>query len=214
VHATLRGIRRVHGRPPRQAAPLLTEHVIAMVEGLGESLKGLRDRALILIGFAGAFRRSELVALDCNDIEYQPAGIVITLRRSKTDQEGLGRGIAIPYARGEVCPVKALDVWMRAAQISEGPIFRAMDRHGEISDKRLSPEAINAIVKKRAAATGLDPGRYSGHSLRAGLVTSAAFIGVPSWKIREQTGHTSDSMLRRYVRHTDLLSDNAVRSLL
>lgn len=214
VRATLRGIRRVHGRPPRQAAPLLPDDLRAIVSTLGDDLRDLRDRALLLIGFAGAFRRSELVAIDCRDIEWVSEGILITLRRSKTDQEGRGRRVAIPKVQGPLCPVRALKVWLSAARIAEGPVFRPIDRHKNVSMRALTPDAVARVIKARVAATRLNPERHSGHSLRAGLATSAAAAGVPSWKIREQTGHASDAVLAHYIRNGRVLARNAVAGLL
>lgn len=208
VRATLRGIRHIHGSAQRQVTPAVKEDVLAMVAGLS-GIKGVRDKALLLVGFAGAFRRSELVSVTVADIETARQGMVITLRFSKTDQEGRGRKVAIPYARGAVCPVQALQQWLEVANITEGPIFRGVNRHGLISDAALTPQAVANVVKERAKAVGLDPAKYAGHSLRAGLVTSAAQLGVSSWKIRQQTGHKSDAMLARYIRDANVFVDNA-----
>ncbi len=171
---------------------------------MGDSLRDVRDRALLLVGFAGAFRRSELSDVSFTDLEWVPGGIAIVLRRSKTDQERRGRRVGIGRGQGAMCPVAALDAWLAAARIAEGPLFRAVSRHGQVSERRLSPEAVALVVKARVATAGLDPGRYSGHSLRAGLVTSAARDGVPTWRIREQTGHRSEAMLQRYIRDADM----------
>ena len=214
VRMTLRGIGRVHGKPPRRVAAAVKDDILVMVAGLGDSLKDQRDRALLLIGFAGAFRRSELVAINCSDLERVPQGVIVTVTRSKTDQAGKGRKVGIPYGCGAICPVKALNDWLEAANINQGPVFRSVSRHGHVSDKRLSPEAVALIVKARAAAAGLDPAKYAGHSLRAGLATSAAAVGVSSLKIREQTGHASDAMLRRYIRDGETFIDNAAGALL
>jgi integrase len=176
--------------------------------------KGIRDRALLLIGFAGAFRRGELVSLTVADIEQAKQGLIVQLRFSKTDQEGRGRKVAIPYARGAVCPVLAYQHWLEVAKITEGAIFRGVNRHGAISDAAITPQAVAIVVKSRAQAVGLDPRKYAGHSLRSGLVTSAATLGVSSWKIRQQTGHKSDSMLARYIRDANIFIDNAAGAVL
>lgn len=214
VRLTFRGVRHKHGRRQRQMTPVLRQDLLLMVGQLGDSLRAQRDRAVLLIGFAGAFRRSELVSIAFNDIQRMPEGIVITLRRTKTDQEGKGRQVGIPYARGPVCPVRALDDWLHASGTKEGPIFRSVDRHGNVGNRALSGETVALIVKDRARTIGLDPKRYAGHSLRAGLATSAAYSGVASWKIREQTGHRSDAMLDRYIRETGLFIDNAAGAVL
>jgi integrase len=214
VKLTMSGIRRKHGRPQRRVAAATKEIILAMVADLGDDLRAQRDCALLLVGFAGAFRRSELVAINRADVRRVPEGIVITLRRGKTDQESKGKEIGIPFANGPVCPVRALDCWLAASGSSDGPLFRAISRHGKVSAGRLSSEAVALVVKDRARAAGLDPSVYSGHSLRAGLATSATAAGVPSWKIREQTGHTSDAMLQRYIRGSDLFRGNVVSAVL
>jgi integrase len=213
VKAVMRGIRRTHGVAQKQVSPALKEDVLAMVNGL-TGIKGTRDRALLLIGFAGAFRRSELVALNVEDVQFEKRGLIVHLSRSKTDQDGQGRTVAIPYARGAVCAVHALQVWLDASGITTGKILRSVNRHGKISEAELSPQAVATVVKERAKAVGLDPTKYSGHSLRAGLVTSAAQMGVSSWKIRAQTGHTSDAMLARYIRDANIFVDNAAGAVL
>lgn len=213
VKATLRGIRRTHGSAQKQATPAIKEDLMEMITGL-TGLKGIRDRALLLIGFAGAFRRSELVGLNFEDLEFNSQGLIVYLRRSKTDQEGVGRKVGIPHARGTVCPVAALKTWLETAKIHSGRIFRPISRHAQIVGNTLSPHAVSLVVKERAKAAGLDPAKYSGHSLRAGLVTSAAKAGVSSWKIRQQTGHKSDAMLVRYIRDSQIFVDNAAGAVL
>lgn len=208
VKATLKGIRRVHGSAQHQASPILKADITAMVENLS-GIIGARDRALLLVGFGGGLRRSELVAINCSEVEFVDQGLVVHIRRSKTDQQGAGRKIAIPYARGSACPVLSLKIWLEVAAITNGPVFRSVTKHGQMSEAALSSEAVAAIVKKRAVAVGLDPANYSGHSLRAGLVTSAAQAGISSWKIRQQTGHKSDAMLSRYIRDANIFVDNA-----
>jgi integrase len=214
VRATLRGIKRTRGSAQKEAKPLLKEDLFLVLAAMGNSLKDVRDRALLLIGFAGGFRRSELVGLDVSDIEHVRQGLVIKLRRSKTDQEGEGRKIGVPYGRTRWCPVAALDGWFSAATIEGGPIFRPVDRNGRVDRSRLSGDAVSTIVKERVAASGLDANGFSGHSLRAGLATSAAQVGVPTSKIRAQTGHASDTMLARYIRSGELFVGNAAGGLL
>ncbi len=213
IRATLRGIRNTHGSHQRQVAPAIKEDVLAMVNGL-TGTKGVRDKALLLVGFAGAFRRSELVALAVSDVETVKQGLVVHLRRSKTDQAGEGRKVAIPYARGKVCPVLALQEWLTVSGVTDGPLFRGVNKGGAVSEAALSAQSVALIVKERAAAVGLDATQYSGHSLRAGLVTSAAQAGVSSWKIRQQTGHRSDEMLMRYIRDANIFVDNAAGGVL
>ncbi len=214
VRATLRGIRRRNRTAQRQAKPLLQEELILVLDATGSGLRDLRDRALLLLGFAGGFRRSELVRLDTSDIALVQRGLIITLGRSKTDQEGAGRKIAVPLGRTQHCPVAALTQWFSASGIADGAIFRRVHRSGRLLPERLSAEAVSLIIKSRIAAVGIDPSLYSGHSLRAGLSTSAGRAGVPTWKIRAQTGHVSDAMLGRYIRDGQLFTDNASGALL
>src|SRR5208282_2115087 len=214
VRATMRGIRRVHGAAQRQARPLLREDLFVVLRAMGDRLKDLRDRALLLIGFAGGLRRSELAAVDLKDIERVREGIILTIRRSKTDQDGVGRKIGVPLGRTIHCPVRALEDWLSAARIDEGPVFRPVDRHRRVLADRLSAEAVSMIVRERMSAAGFDPAGYSGHSLRAGFATSATRAGVSTFKIRQQTGHASDAMLSRYVRDGELFLGNALGVLL
>lgn len=185
VRLQMRGIRRTRGIAPVQKTPILVADLRAMVATLPESLLGVRDRALLLVGFAGAFRRAELVALDVTDLAFSPEGITITVRRSKTDQERVGMQKAIHYGRvPATCPVQTLRAWLDMAGITEGPVFRPINRHGHLGKARLSDKAVALVVKRTAAAAGLDPAQYAGHSLRAGLVTQAAANGEEAYSVR------------------------------
>jgi integrase len=214
VRAILRGIKRTRGIAQKEAKPLLREDLFRVLDAMGDGVKDARDRALLLVGFAGGFRRSELVGLDLADTERVREGTIITLRHSKTDQEGAGRKVGIPFGRTRHCPILALDHWLVVSGIDHGSIFRPVDRHGRVAAERLSGEAVSLVIKERAAAVGIDPAGYSGHSLRAGFATSAAQQGVSSLKIRAQTGHRSDAMLGRYVRDAALFVGNAAAALL
>jgi integrase len=214
VKAVLRGIKRSSSRPQKQAKALLRDDLLVVLDSIGGSLKDARDKALLLIGFAGGFRRSELAGLSVEDVESVRQGIIIYLRRSKTDQEGAGRKIGIPFGRTRHCPIAALEQWRTFSRIAQGPMFRPVDRHSVISHQRLSGEAVSLVVKERVSAAGFDPSGYSGHSLRAGLATSAAQSGASAWKIRQQTGHASDAMLIRYIRDGELFTDNVAGVLL
>lgn len=214
VTTTLRGIRRLHGRRQKQARPILVPELFIMLDNAGSSLRDIRDKALLLVGFAGGFRRSELVDIDCCDLEWCAQGLIVHLGRTKTDIGGIGRKIGIPLAKGRHCPVHSIQRWLSQAGITEGPVFRPLRNLGEVRRTRLSSEAVSLIIKARIQDAGFDPSLYSGHSLRAGLATSAAMAGVPSWKIRQQTGHTSDVMLGRYIRDAELFKSNAAGLLL
>lgn len=214
VRRVLSGIRRLHGTATRQVRPVVTEDLRRMVSVCGDDPAGIRDRALLLVGFAGAFRRSELAALDVGDIQKVRDGVIITLRRSKTDQEGEGRQIGVPYGSNPItCPVRAFQDWVDVAEITDGPLFRSISRHGNISEQRLSDKSVAMIIKRRAEEAGLDPTTVSGHSLRAGLATAAAAAGVSERVIAQTTGHRSMTVLRRYIRTGSLFTENAAAAV-
>ena len=214
VRTTLQGIRRVHRTTPRRARPLLKDDLFAILDLTHESPRDIRDRALLLIGFAGGFRRSELVSIVRSDIEMRTEGLVVNIRRSKTDQVGAGRSVGIPIGRTRWCPVQALAHWLTISRIVAGPLFPPIDRRGRIANAGLSTDAVSRVVKRRVSAIALDPTDFSAHSLRAGFVTSAAIAGLPFWKIQQQTGHSSQAGIRPYIRDADLFRDNAAGSLL
>jgi integrase len=216
VKATLRGLRRKHGTAQRQAKPLMRDDLLLVLDSLRETLRDQRDRALLLLGFAGGFRRSELVALERADIETVRQGLIVTIRRSKTDQDGAGRRIGIPHGRTRHCPVAAVEAWLSASAIDTGPgpMFRPITRHGHVAANPLTGDAVSVLLRERLAAAGIDPEGYSGHSLRAGFATSAAQAGVSTLKIRAMTGHATDAMLARYIREGELFTGNAAGALL
>jgi integrase len=205
VSRTHAGIRRTLGTAQTGKAPALVDDLKRMLDKVPPTRVGLRDRALLLLGFAGAFRRSELVSLDVSDLEFTRAGLIVTLRKSNTDQEGKSRRLGIPYGSSEqTCPVRSLQAWLASARIVDGPVFRSLDRFQRVQPARLSDKAVALVVKRRAKAVGLDPARYAGHSLRAGLATSAAAAGASERVIMSQTGHRSAAMVRRYIREGSL----------
>lgn len=214
VRRAFRGLKRLKGTAQRAAKPLLREELFLTLDAMGSEPRDIRDRALLLLGFAGGLRRSELVGFDYSDLEFVRHGIIITLRRSKTDQESASRKIGIPLGRTRYCPVAAIEAWLALLGIKGGALFRPIDRYGRIRSSRLSGEAVSSIVRERTAAAGIDPDGFSGHSLRAGFATSAAQAGVPTDKIKAQTGHASDAMLARYIREGDLFIRNAAGALL
>jgi site-specific recombinase XerD len=212
VKATIRGIRRSVGTAARKKAPATADRLIAMAN-TGEGLAALRDRALLLLGFAGAFRRSELVALDCEDVEETNAGLKVTIRRGKTDQEGKGATIAI--VRGSIsCPVAALRAWLNAARVTTGPVFRPIAKGERIQPARLTGRSVAKIIKAHAKRVGLDPVLFSGHSLRSGFLTSAALRGASIFKMMDVSRHRSVETLRGYVRDAELFRDHAGAGLL
>ncbi|MDB5875019.1 MAG: integrase [Ramlibacter sp.] len=224
VKRTLRGIRRTHGTAQRQARPLTADLVrrICKPHPAYTPLQNTRDRALFLIGFAGGFRRSELASLRVSDVEIGSVGAVLTLRSSKTDQYARGRAVAVPFAKSAShCPVRALDAWLRAMARELGvntlpatcPLFARIDKHNHLHPG-LSGCSVGWLLKRRLATFGLPTAGFSAHSLRAGLVTSAAKAGVPVWAIQRQTGHKSELTVHRYIRNLDTFECNAVTSLL
>lgn len=214
VRGVMAGIRRTRGTAPTAKRPLLVPELQALLRALPDNLLGCRDRALLLLGFSGAFRRSELVSLNVEDVQETGDGLVLTLRRSKVDQEAAGRAVAIPRGReAATCPVQALARWREAARIGEGPLFLGINRHGQLLSRRLSGAAVALVVKRYAAAAGRDPAEFAGHSLRAGLATAAAIAGKSERAIMNQTGHKSTATLRRYIRDANLFRDNAAEGL-
>jgi site-specific recombinase XerD len=223
VANTMKGIRRTKGTAPAQKAATLIDDIRGMVDATDAGLIGLRDRALILLGFAGAFRRSELVGLSVEDCVFGKDGLTFTLRRSKTDQAGVGRKIGIPYGSNpETCPVRNLNEWIEQAGIggaasgsgeSGGPLFRSINRHGQVQPGGLSGIDVARVVKKLAERAGLDAAKYAGHSLRAGHATSAAIAGASERSIMNQTGHRSVQMVRRYIRDGSLFRENSAGRL-
>ena len=213
VRNTMKGIRRKHHVAPKQVSPITKERLIKMLQTCEDDVKGVRDRALLLIGFASALRRSELVALDCSHIEFVPEGVILNIVRSKTDQQGEGRRIGIPYAKGDHCPVKSLKHYFEMAELKEGRLFRSMDEVG-LGQNRLADHGVAYIIKRRAEKSGYDPRMFSGHSLRAGFATSAAQVGAEMWAIMKQTGHRSEATVRRYIREGELFSISAINRIL
>jgi len=208
VKAVLRGIRRTIGTGRAGKAPATADVLMQMVALCPDNTIGRRDRALLALGFAGAFRRSELCALQVDDLTEVPDGLRILIRRSKTDQEGQGAEIAIP--RGyRLRPVEAVQTWLAAAEISAGPVFRAVALGGKVSDQRLADDSASRVVKRYAARVGLDASCFAGHSLRSGFLTSAAESGASVFKMTEVSRHRSLDTLRGYVRRVDLFKEHA-----
>jgi integrase len=208
------GIRRELGVAPEQKAPISDAELGRMVATLGGDAPGIRDRALLTLGWCGAFRRSELVALNVADVVRQAEGLVIRVRRSKTDQEGQGASKGIPYAAtSALCPVRALEAWLEVAKISAGPLFRRIDRHGKIHAEALSDRSVARIVQRVAGAIGLDPARVAGHSLRSGFVTTASRKGKSLDSIMRQTLHRDQRVALSYIRHAQVFDDNAAKGI-
>lgn len=214
VRELLKGIRRGaksnEAMRTRKVAPARVGDIRRMVDTLNRhTTVGRRDAALLLVGFAGAMRRSELAGLMVDDLERRDEGYAINIKGSKTDQTGEGQTVAIPVGREpDTCPVAALAAWLDDID-NDGPVFRSINRHGHIADKALSGKGVSLIVKRCAAAAGLDQAVYSGHSLRAGFATTAAANGANERQIANQTRHKSVEVLRGYIRDGALFRDNA-----
>jgi integrase len=206
VKRTMQGIRRTYGVAQRRVKALVKDDLLELLVMVAKQkpMKAARDRAVLLVGFAGAFRRSELVALAVEDITPHAHGIELLIRRSKTDQEGEGRTVFVPLAKSEErCPVKALQAWLELAGIGSGPIFRRINRHdGIVGDASLTGQSVALILKAAVTSSkGIDAAKIvSGHSLRAGFVTEAATVGMQTSTIMGQTGHKSLEMVMRYIR--------------
>jgi integrase len=216
ITAQLDGIRRgrvaTGGNRQNQAAAITPSDLAAILRALPPTLAGLRNRALLLLGFAGAFREAELVALTTADITPDPRGVLVTVQHSKTDQGGEGRVVAVPFGAEGACPVAALRAWLTAAAITSGPILRSVNRHGQVGSA-LTSHAVDGIIQAAAKAAGLTT-RFTGHSLRAGLVTAAFNAGVQEADIMRLTGHKSVVTLRRYRRTVDAWQGNAAAPVL
>jgi site-specific recombinase XerD len=213
VRAVWAGIRRHQGMAPRKMRAARTKVITAMVAPLGDGLADTRDRTLLLFGFAGALRRSELVSLDVEDVSEDDSGLRLVLRKSKTDQEAEGAIRGLPYgSHPATCPVRAWRRWLAASGINTGPAFRSVSRHGRLGTKHLSDRALADIVKKRATAVGL-AGVFAGHSLRAGFATEGYAQGTPELAIMRHGRWRSASVMRGYVEEGSIWNDNAAAKL-
>jgi integrase len=208
IRETLRGIARTHGEPARRSAALTTEEIRRLVATCGDDLAGLRDRAMLLICFAGALRRSELVGLDVAHVSPTVTGLRLLIVRSKTDAAGAGAEIGITRgASAKTCPVAALKAWLKAAEITEGPAFRKVTRWNTVASARLSADAVRQILLRRAALAGIKGTRLepvTPHGMRAGFVTTAYRNGVPDEEIMGHTRHRDLRTMRGYVRRAKL----------
>lgn len=212
VRLVMAGLRRTKGTAANPKKALRVEHVRKMVGTMPEGLVGTRDKAIVLLAFVSGIRRSEIVGLDVADVAFEPEGAVVTIRRSKRDQEGKGRQVAVPRGRHEAtCPVRALRAWLDAAAITEGPLFVRLDPGA--ARVRLDGRAVAHVVQRAARRAGLDPVLFAGHSLRRGFATEAARAGASERDIARTTGHSSLQVLRGYVEAGTLFEACAARAL-
>ena len=205
ITENLMGIKRKNGSHQKAKKPILINDLKAIIDVIDEEKnekKKLKNRALILVGFAGGFRRSELVEIKIEDIDFVPEGVKIFIKRSKTDQSGEGMTKGIPYfSNSKYCPVNSLKNWIVKKEIKDDKIF-------DMSDK-----SVALIIKKYTAIAGLDSNKYSGHSLRSGFATSAAELGAEERSIMAMTGHKTTQMVRRYIQEANLFKNNALNNI-
>ena len=212
------GIKRRKGIIQKGKKPILINNLKSLINVIdqenNDEMKKIRDRSIILIGFSGGFRRSEIVALNYDDLEFVQEGLKITLKKSKTDQFGEGSIKGLPYFdNSQYCPVISLEKWIKVSKIDSGPLFRRFIKGSKLSEKRLTDQTIALIIKEYLKLTGIDSKNYSGHSLRSGFATSAAESGAEERSIMAMTGHKSAEMVRRYIKEANLFKNNALNKI-
>ena len=214
----LMGIKRRKGVNQKGKKPLLINDLKSIIEvidsnNMSDIIK-FRDRTIILIGFSGGFRRNEIVSLDFEDLNFVNEGLKINLKRSKTDQFGIGTVKALPYfEKSKYCPVKSIKRWIEISNINSGPLFRRFTKGSVLSKNRLSDQTVSILIKKYLRIAGVDSKDYSGHSLRSGFATTAAESGAEERSIMNMTGHKSTEMVRRYIREANLFKNNALNKI-
>ena len=209
------GIKRSKGVNQKGKKPLLINDLKQIIDVINQQnepdIKKLRNKALLLIGFAGGFRRNELISLNLEDLEFVFEGLKINVKRSKTDQFGEGFIKGIPYFKNYLyCPVKNLKHWLNISKIKKGPVFVRFLKGSKISNIRLTDQSVALIIKEYLTKAGIDNKNYSGHSLRSGFATSAAEAGAEERSIMAMTGHKSTEMVRRYIKEANLFNNNAL----
>lgn len=217
IRKLITGINRQHGQPKRKAKALLPEHIEQMVAQCkkNNNLKSLRDSALIQVAYFGAFRRSELIAMTTDHLHFDPQGLLILIPKSKTDQTGEGKIKALPFGHSQICPVAAMKEWLAAAEITEGFIFRAINRWDQLQTKGLHADSVSTILKSLAKACGFDfVADLSSHSLRRGFATSAAHAGADFDGIKRQGGWANDNTVRGYIEEGQVFDNNAADQLI
>ena len=218
ITENLLGIKRVKGSIQRGKKPLLISHLKSIInvinEQQNEEIKKFRDRSIILIGFGGGFRRTELISIDYEDLEFVPEGLKITIRRSKTDQFGEGMIKGLPYFPNEIyCPVTSLKKWLEISKIKSGPIFRRFSKGSLLTENRLTDQSVVLLMKKYLDLAGIENKNFAGHSLRAGFATVAAESGADERSIMAMTGHKTTQMVRRYIREANIFKNNALNKI-
>ena len=212
------GIRRTKGSFQKGKKPILINHLKLIINAINEQknedIKKLRDKSIILVGFGGGFRRTELISINYEDLEFVPEGLKITIRKSKTDQFGEGMIKALPYFTNEkYCPVISLKNWLEISKIKSGPIFRRFSKGSFLKEERLTDQSVVLLIKKYLNLAGIDNTNFAGHSLRSGFASVAAESGADERSIMTMTGHKSTQMVRRYIREANLFKDNALNKI-
>jgi len=214
----LMGIKRTKGSIQRGKKPILINHLKAIIDTINkektEEIKKIRDKSIILVGFGGGFRRTELISIDYEDLEFVPEGVKITLRRSKTDQFGEGMTKGLPYFTNETyCPVVHLKKWIKISNIKDGPVFRRFAKGCSPTSNRLTDQSVVLLIKKYLELAGIENKNYSGHSLRSGFATVSAESGADERSIMAMTGHKTTQMVRRYIKEANLFKNNALNKI-
>ena len=214
----LMGIRRVKGSVQKGKKPILINYLKLVINAINEKkveeIKKFRDKSLILIGFSGGFRRTELISIDYEDLEFVPEGLKISIRRSKTDQFGEGMIKGIPYFSNEIyCPIVNLKKWLDISKINSGPIFRRFSKGSSLTNTRLSDQSVVLLIKEYLNLAGIENKNFAGHSLRSGFATVAAESGADERSIMAMTGHKTTQMVRRYIKEANLFKNNALNKV-
>ena len=214
----LMGIKRKKGSIQTGKKPILINHLKQIINTIDEEkipkIKKLRNRTLILIGFGGGFRRTELISINHEDLDFVEEGVKITLQRSKTDQFGEGLVKGLPYfANEKYCPVTSLKNWISFSKIKEGPIFRRFSKGSILTNNRLTDQSVVLIIKNYLNLAGIENQNFSGHSLRSGFATVAAESGADERSIMAMTGHKTTQMVRRYIREANIFKNNALNKI-
>jgi integrase len=214
----LMGIKRRKGTIQKGKKPILINDLKKLVDVINQEktadIKKLRNKAILIIGFSGGFRRNEIVSLDLEDIEFVFEGVKITVKKSKTDQFGEGMIKGIPHFNESLyCPVTTLKRWINISKIKKGPLFRRFSKGSKLSENRLTDQSVALIIKSYLTKAGINSQNYSGHSLRSGFATSAAEAGAEERSIMSMTGHKSTEMVRRYIKEANLFKNNALNKI-
>ena len=214
----LLGIRRVKGSMQKGKKPLLINHLKQIINIIDQEkideIKKARDKTLVLIGFGGGFRRTELISIDYEDLEFVPEGLKIMIKRSKTDQFGEGMTKGLPYFPNQTyCPVNNLNKWLELSKIRSGPLFRRFTKGLTLSNNRLTDQSVVLIIKKYLSLAGIENSDFSGHSLRSGFATVAAESGADERSIMAMTGHKTTQMVRRYIKEANIFKNNALNKI-